>query len=659
MSDLWDKLRFLRRFHMPYRHAPALYLALGGIMLSLLLFGMVRRMEYRRIQADLDRAGEANLVSLSHGLDTHLLKLESLAGFHAGSEEVTRAEFHDFVKPILRRLAGIQALEWIPRVPHSSREEFVSAARQEIADFMIKERGPEGRFVKASDRGEYFPIYYIEPGEENADALGFDLCSEPNCCATIQKARDTGQVTITPRMKSAAEESDRYGFIMFYPIYGKNLPLDVVEQRRENFAGLYAISSDAGELLAYLLTRRPWHAVDVYIFDVSASPASQLLYFHSSRTRPAPIGPTWEQITDFSGYQHKTKVQVAGSEWLILTTPAPAFIAARRAWESWAILGTGIAFSMLLAAYVSSVMTGAAKARRFAAEESRSRQYLQREIAVRKRAEKQRQQLMDALAERNEEMANLLYVVSHDLRAPLVNIRGFAAELESDAAETVRRIAESTADSAVREQLPKLVSSRLSESVRFISTSAEQMEKLLDGLRNLSRTGRVELKIESLDMNRLMRNVVDSVSYLIKEGGASVAVEELPPCAGDADQINQVFSNLVNNALKYLDPDRPGRITVTGHVEGDVSIYCVRDNGIGIPPDQHSKIFDIFHRVDPRSAAAGEGLGLTTVKQILTRHNGRIWLESAPGKGSAFFVALPRPDTCGGVNDVWNRARNQ
>ena len=142
-------------------------------------------------------------------------------------------------------------------------------------------------------------------------------------------------------------------------------------------------------------------------------------------------------------------------------------------------------------------------------------------------------------------------------------------------------------------------------------------------------------------MNELLREIAEALQPKLAAGRASLTVDELPACAGDVVQLNEVFSNLLDNAIKYLDRHRHGEIRVSGQSVDGMSVYCVEDNGIGIVPEQQERVFDMFHRAHPDEVTQGEGLGLSIVQRLVERHRGRIWLESEPGRGSRFFVSLP------------------
>jgi signal transduction histidine kinase len=193
----------------------------------------------------------------------------------------------------------------------------------------------------------------------------------------------------------------------------------------------------------------------------------------------------------------------------------------------------------------------------------------------------------------------------------------------------------------VAEAVAPLLQDRLPRSLQYIYASVEKIDQLLNGLLRLSRVGRAALRPERLDMNRMLENLLAAMSFQSQMAEAAITVDSLPACWADGVQTGQVFSNLLDNALKYRSPDRPLQIHISGRVEGQETIYTVADTGLGIAPEHQSKIWELFHRLDPDSEVAGEGLGLTLVRRILDRQNGRVWVESVCGQGSQFFVALP------------------
>jgi len=262
------------------------------------------------------------------------------------------------------------------------------------------------------------------------------------------------------------------------------------------------------------------------------------------------------------------------------------------------------------------------------------------DITERKRAELERDRLMRELEAKNNELEGIIYVASHDLRSPLVNIQGFSRKLAKNFTVLSKHLAGIELPPEQRDELLKLLTESMPRSVEFITGSVEKMDSLLSGLLRLSRLGRAAIAIENLDMNLLMSKITNSLAYQIESAGARITVEELLPCQGDAVQVSQVFTNLLDNAIKYRMPERPLEVLISSTVCDDGIRYCVRDNGIGIPSDYQEQVWEIFHRINPRDIP-GEGLGLTASRRILDRLNGAIWLESGEGTGSSFFVRLP------------------
>ena len=263
------------------------------------------------------------------------------------------------------------------------------------------------------------------------------------------------------------------------------------------------------------------------------------------------------------------------------------------------------------------------------------------DITERKRAEESITRLNRELLHKNAELEQVVYVASHDLRSPLVNVQGFCKELGGSIADLMQRISQADIGEKAAKSIAPIITTDIPESLGYIQTSVARMDSLLSGLLKLSRLGRAATSIVVLDIGEIMSEVLKNFEYTCKQKGAEMRVDgPLPSCRGDQVQTSQVFSNLVDNALKYLDPSRPGKITISGTQEDGNAVYCVADNGIGMAQEHCEKAFEIFHRLDPKFAE-GEGLGLTIVRRSLDKQGGRVWAESELGKGSRFLVSLP------------------
>jgi signal transduction histidine kinase len=245
------------------------------------------------------------------------------------------------------------------------------------------------------------------------------------------------------------------------------------------------------------------------------------------------------------------------------------------------------------------------------------------------------------LREANDEIQRFAYIVSHDLRSPLVNVMGFTAEIESiknDIFEELSAMQKSDTEAA-KKTLD--LAQDFDESLGFIKGSIGKMDRLISSILKLSREGQRTFKAEYVSMDQLIKGITDSVAHQAAENGIEVSVGPLPPLKSDRLALEQIFSNLVDNALKYSQPGRPGQVRIRGRAENSQAIYEVEDNGRGIAPEDHQRVFDLFRRAGEQDKK-GEGIGLAHVRTLVRRLGGYLTLKSTLGVGSTFIVTLPR-----------------
>jgi signal transduction histidine kinase len=256
------------------------------------------------------------------------------------------------------------------------------------------------------------------------------------------------------------------------------------------------------------------------------------------------------------------------------------------------------------------------------------------------------------LREANDEIQRFAYIVSHDLRSPLVNIMGFTSELEQLRDDIFKRIAAlrpasssaapvvaGDSDSVLAEE-DKQLSQDFSEALEFIKSSIAKMDRLISAILNLTREGRREFEPVPIDTRELIEAIVTTVAHQAAEAQARIRIDPLPQIVSDRLALEQIFSNLIDNALKYLKPGVPGDISVRGRTKLGFAIFEVADNGRGIDPRDHQRIFDLFRRAGAQDRP-GQGIGLAHVRTLVRRLGGTMSVSSELHRGSTFTITLP------------------
>jgi light-regulated signal transduction histidine kinase (bacteriophytochrome) len=255
-------------------------------------------------------------------------------------------------------------------------------------------------------------------------------------------------------------------------------------------------------------------------------------------------------------------------------------------------------------------------------EMSRINRKLKKEISERRRVEKELIRLTASLKQSNAELEQFAYVTSHDLKEPLMLITAFAERLQLRYSEKL--------DARGRGYLGRIVK------------AAGKLRELIDALLELSRVSTSHRPFERLELQRLVREVLDDLEECIRSSGARVEVVDLPDLNGDEVQIRQLFQNLISNALKYRRRETVPEVSISGRLAEEG--YCeitITDNGIGLSADDVEKIFEPFVRLHGSEVYEGSGMGLTTCRKIVARHGGEIKAFSRPGQGAVFVIRLP------------------
>jgi PAS domain S-box-containing protein len=315
------------------------------MLLSTTIFTILRRLESKNAEASFNGVAQQRLDALETNVTLTVNNLVSVGALYDASHHVEREEFDRFTVPLLAGNRAIQALEWIPRVARRSRKRYEEEARHDgFHSFQFTERPSSAQLVRAGERDEYFPVFYVAPFKGNEKALGFDLASDPIRREALQNSADSGRLVATNRVKLVQETSDQYGFLVFRPVYRGGIEPRSDEKRREALTGFALAVFRVADIVEKAgAVPSSASGLNLAIFDRDAKPGERLLY---------PKGAHLDGVADLPRDFRATRtIAVAGRTWELAAYPLSKSFRPER-WSSWSALLGGVLLTFLLAAYL-------------------------------------------------------------------------------------------------------------------------------------------------------------------------------------------------------------------------------------------------------------------------------------------------------------------
>ncbi|HEX5925836.1 MAG TPA: CHASE domain-containing protein, partial [Baekduia sp.] len=527
--------------------------------------------------------------------------LRGAAGLFNADHDVSYQQFHDYFadQDVTQRFPGVQTIGSASYVPRAGLAAYTKRTRKAIAASGIIRARFEPYPALTPDAQEALISDHLEPPPTDNRTFGLNFLSEPNRRRAALLARRTGLPAATAPIAFARMPGSSLGIDLMVPIYGG--PPSQTGAPRQWAGVVYAAFRLDNLLRGILGTDATVADLEVYDLGPAATvPASTSL---TPRAVPFDLRPGRASRRRDPDHTRVATLEVSGRRWAVAYTRAGSPLTASERAVPWGIAIAGILVSLLAAALLRTLGTARRRAVRLA--EAMTVELREREVQLRAS---------------NEELEHFAYLASHDLQEPLRTITSYVGLLDS--------------------RLGDKLDDRERSWLGFVSDGAARMSQLITDLLEYSRTGRAREDDEAtIALDAAWDLAVANLQHAIADTGATVERGELPIVQAQPREMTSMLQNLIGNGLKYRGEAAP---IVRAHADQHDGRWeiAISDNGIGIEPRFHERVFGLFQRLHTAEEYPGTGMGLAIVKKIVESNGGSVRVESTPGEGSTFIVTL-------------------
>jgi signal transduction histidine kinase len=586
------------------RWAPAVLLATLLVLTAVATYATAARLHDRERDQLTEDAQEAT-AAIDRRMNDYGQILRGAAGLYNASDEVSYRDFHNYFadQDVMHRFPGVQVIGFASYVPITGLDEHIREVRRDTAASGLEYPPFVPHPAPRPGATEVLVIDHLEPPPGNSRAFGLDFLSEANRRRAALLARRTGEPAATAPISLVQSRGSSLGIDLMVPVYGS--PPSRTGAPRQ-WTGVVYAAFRMDNLLRGVLGSSA-NGADLEIYDVgpaatvpAGAPIGRRAVAFDLRPGRARAA---RQTTDDEHTRTRT-LEVAGRRWAIVYTRARTTLSAGERAVPWVIAVAGVLVSLMAAALLHAMATARRRAVRLAGEMT---------VELREREAQ--------LRASNEELEHFAYLASHDLQEPLRTITSYVGLLEN----------------RVGDQLDDRARSWLG----FVSEGAGRMSQLISDLLEYSRTGRGRDDAEVVDLGDAWDLAVANLRSAIDEAGATVERGALPAVRARPRDMTSMLQNLIGNGLKYRREGVAPVVRASARRDGDGAWeIAITDNGIGIDPKFHERVFGLFQRLHTAEEYPGTGMGLAIVKKIVESNGGSVRVESSPGDGATFYVTL-------------------